>query len=40
MGALIAGSDGPVPLPPGTEHRLAGFAELDRARLIGSNSRR
>jgi signal transduction histidine kinase len=47
-GALIAGTDQPVPLPGGTEDRLAQFAELvgtavanaaDRAELIGSRAR-
>jgi signal transduction histidine kinase len=47
-GALIAGTDQPVPLPVGTEDRLARFAELigtavgnaaDRAELVASRAR-
>jgi PAS domain S-box-containing protein len=47
-GALIAGTDEPEPLAPGTEHRLAGFAELiatavsnatARAELVASRAR-
>jgi signal transduction histidine kinase len=47
-GALLAGTDEPEPLPPGTEGRLAAFAELiatavsnatTRAELIASRSR-
>jgi signal transduction histidine kinase len=47
-GALIAGTDEPEPLPAGTEHRLAGFAELigtavsnatSRSELIASRAR-
>jgi PAS domain S-box-containing protein len=47
-GALIAGTDQPEPLPPGTEWRVARFAELigtavsnatDRAELIASRAR-
>jgi PAS domain S-box-containing protein len=47
-GALIAGTDGPEPLPPGAEWRLASFAELigtavsnatDRSELIASRAR-
>jgi signal transduction histidine kinase len=47
-GALIAGTDEPEPLPPGSEQRLAGFAELiatavsnatTRADLIASRAR-
>ena len=47
-GALIAGTDRPVPLPVGTEDRLARFAELigtavgnaaDRAELVASRAR-
>jgi signal transduction histidine kinase len=47
-GALIAGTDEAVPLPPGTEERVASFAELiatavgnaaDRAELIASRAR-
>ncbi|HEV2784955.1 MAG TPA: GAF domain-containing protein [Solirubrobacteraceae bacterium] len=47
-GALIAGTDEPEPLPAGTEHRLAGFAELiatavsnatARSELIASRAR-
>ena len=47
-GALIAGTDQPVPLPAGTEDRLARFAELigtavgnaaDRAELVASRAR-
>jgi signal transduction histidine kinase len=47
-GALIAGTDEPQPLPPGTEERLAGFAELiatavsnatARSELIASRAR-
>jgi hypothetical protein len=33
-GALIAGTDEPEPLPPGTEDRLAAFAELIATRLL------
>jgi signal transduction histidine kinase len=47
-GALIAGTDQPIPLPVGTEDRLARFAELigtavgnaaDRAELVASRAR-
>jgi PAS domain S-box-containing protein len=47
-GVLIAGTDEAEPLPPGTEHRLAGFAELiattvsnttARSELIASRAR-
>ena len=47
-GALIAGTDQPMPLPAGTEDRLARFAELigtavgnaaDRAELVASRAR-
>jgi signal transduction histidine kinase len=38
-GALIAGTDEPEPLPPGTEHRLAEFAELIATAVANATAR-
>jgi signal transduction histidine kinase len=38
-GALIAGTDEPEPLPPGTEHRLARFAELIATAVSNATAR-
>ena len=38
-GALIAGTDQPEPLPTGTEHRLAGFAELIATAVSNATTR-
>ena len=38
-GALIAGTDEPGPLPPGTEHRLAEFAELIATAVANATAR-
>ena len=38
-GALIAGTDEPRPLPPGTEHRLAEFAELVATAVANATAR-
>jgi GAF domain-containing protein len=38
-GALITGTDDPEPLPPGTEHRLAGFAELIATAVANAEAR-
>jgi PAS domain S-box-containing protein len=38
-GALIAASDGPQPLPVGTEHRLASFAEMIATAVSNADAR-
>jgi PAS domain S-box-containing protein len=38
-GALITGTSEPEPLPPGTEHRLAGFAELIATAVSNADAR-
>ena len=38
-GALIAGTDEPAPLPRGTEHRLAEFAELIATAVANATAR-
>jgi signal transduction histidine kinase len=38
-GALIAGTDNPVPLPPGTETRVASFAELAATAVASATAR-
>jgi signal transduction histidine kinase len=38
-GALVTGTDEPEPLPPGTEHRLAGFAEMIATAVSNAEAR-